>query len=252
MADRREKERKLKQPTADPYEKIMADNQRKMESKMLDGKRGEMEQAIEDLGRKAIESEIKYGPDHFNTKILTMFYNVTFTMKEFVGMMFAMKESMSVLSQTMNMMDDVFDFINELMTIDNYSNYSLLGRIRLQRKISKFVKHNTNRMKTMFKMVNGYGKIADGMMKAMGSFDRKLKKNMNSGKGKKNDATVAGYELEAQKQLATMRAQMQAEKAESEGSAPPSGDNGGASASAGADGGKGSSSGSDINIDDIV
>ena len=70
MAGRKERERELKQATPDPYDKIMADNQRKMESKMLDGKRGEMEQAIEDLGRKAIESELKYGPDHFNTKIL--------------------------------------------------------------------------------------------------------------------------------------------------------------------------------------
>ncbi|MDE6869181.1 MAG: hypothetical protein K2J75_00470, partial [Clostridia bacterium] len=133
----------------DSYDKIMADNQRKMESKLLDGKRGEMEQAIEDLGRKAIESELKYGPDHFNTKILTMFYNVTFTMKEFVGMMFAMKEAMSVLSQTMNIMDDVFDFINEMMMIDNYSNYSLMGRIKLQRRIRKFVKHNSNIIKTL-------------------------------------------------------------------------------------------------------
>ena len=126
----KQKERQLKQATPDPYEKIMADNQRKMESKMLDGKRNEMELAIEDLGRKAIESEMKYGPEHFNTKILTMFYNVTFTMKEFVGMMFAMKEAMSVLSQTMNIMDDVFDFINEMMKIDNYGSYSALGRLK--------------------------------------------------------------------------------------------------------------------------
>ena len=248
MAGRKERERELKQATPDPYDKIMADNQRKMESKMLDGKRGEMEQAIEDLGRKAIESEIKYGPDHFNTKILTMFYNVTFTMKEFVGMMFAMKEAMSVLSQTMNIMDDVFDFINEMMMIDNYSNYSLMGRIKLQRRIRKFVKHNSNRMKTMFKMVSGYGKIADGMMAAMGSFDKKLKKSMSAGSNKKKDGVVAGYESEAQKQLAKMRAEMASESAD--GSAAASA---GASGSAPSADTAGASSGSgDINIDDIV
>lgn len=241
MAGRKEKERELKQVASDPYEKIMADNQRKMESKLLEGKRSEMEQAIEDLGRKAIESEMKYGADHFNTKILTMFYNVTFTMKEFVGMMFAMKEAMSVLSQTMNIMDDVFDFINQMMTIDNYSNYSVMGRIKLQRKIRKFVKHNSNRMKTMFKMVSGYGKIADGMMAAMGSFDKKLKKSMNSGGGKKKDAVVAGYESEAQKQLAKMRAEMTADGASSDGAS------GGATAGPSAPSGSG-----DINIDDIV
>ena len=246
MAGRKEKERELKQATADPYEKIMADNQRKMENKLLEGKRSEMEQAIEDLGRKAIESEMKYGADHFNTKILTMFYNVTFTMKEFVGMMFAMKEAMSVLSQTMNIMDDVFDFINQMMTIDNYSNYSVIGRIKLQRKIRKFVKHNSNRMKAMFKMVSGYGKIADGMMAAMGSFDKKLKKSMSSGSGKKKDAVVAGYESEAQKQLAKMRAEMTAE-----GSGEGSSDNG-ATAGASAGGSAPTGGSGDINIDDIV
>ena len=106
MAERKEKERKLEQIKPDPYARIIEDNKRKMESKLLDGKRSEMEKAIEDLGRKAIESEMKYGEDHFNTRILTMFYSVTFTMKEFVNMMFAMKEAMSVLSQTMNIMDD--------------------------------------------------------------------------------------------------------------------------------------------------
>ncbi|MDE6275260.1 MAG: hypothetical protein K2M75_01835 [Clostridia bacterium] len=250
MAGRKEKERELKQATPDPYEKIMADNQRKMESKLLEGKRSEMEQAIEDLGRKAIESEMKYGADHFNTKILTMFYNVTFTMKEFVGMMFAMKEAMSVLSQTMNIMDDVFDFINEMMKIDNYSSYSVMGRMKLQRRIRKFVKHNSNRMKAMFKMVSGYGKIADGMMMAMGSFDKKLKKSMSSGNGKKKDSVVAGYESEAQKQLAKMRSEMTAENSDSEGAgsgstaSAPSGGNAGAGSSA--------SSSGDINIDDIV
>lgn len=149
MAERKEKERKLEQIKPDPYARIIEDNKRKMESKLLDGKRSEMEKAIEDLGRKAIESEMKYGEDHFNTRILTMFYSVTFTMKEFVNMMFAMKEAMSVLSQTMNIMDDVFNFIDELMTIDNYKTYSLMGRIKLQRKIRKFVRHNTNRMKAM-------------------------------------------------------------------------------------------------------
>ena len=243
MAVRKEKERELKQATADPYEKIMADNQRKLESKLLEGKRNEMEQAIEDLGRKAIESEMKYGPDHFNTRILTMFYNVTFTMKEFVGMMFAMKEAMSVLTQTMNIMDDVFDFINQMMTIENYGNYSLMGRIKLQRKIRKFVKHNSNRMKSMFKMVSGYGKIADGMMSAMGSFDKKLKKSMNSGGGKKKDSVVAGYESEAQKQLAKMRAEMMADGSNADGSATA-----GSPGSSVAPG----SGGSDINIDDIV
>ncbi|MDE6473678.1 MAG: hypothetical protein K2L70_01070 [Clostridia bacterium] len=246
MAGRKERERELKQATPDPYDKIMADNQRKMESKMLDGKRGEMEQAIEDLGRKAIESELKYGPDHFNTKILTMFYNVTFTMKEFVGMMFAMKEAMSVLSQTMNIMDDVFDFINEMMMIDNYSNYSLMGRIKLQRRIRKFVKHNSNRMKTMFKMVSGYGKIADGMMAAMGSFDKKLKKSMSAGGNKKKDGVVAGYESEAQKQLDKMRAEMASEGADGNGST-------GSASSAPSARAAGASTGSgDINIDDIV
>lgn len=141
MAERKEKERKLEQIKPDPYARIIEDNKRKMESKLLDGKRSEMEKAIEDLGRKAIESEMKYGEDHFNTRILTMFYSVTFTMKEFVNMMFAMKEAMSVLSQTMNIMDDVFNFIDELMTIDNYKTYSLMGRIKLQRKIRKFVRH---------------------------------------------------------------------------------------------------------------
>ncbi len=247
MAVRREKERELKEIKSDPYEKIMADNQRKMESKMLDGKRGEMEKAIEDLGRKAIESEIKYGPDHFNTKILTMFYNVTFTMKEFVGMMFAMKEAMSVLSQTMNIMDDVFDFINEMMMIDNYSNYSLMGRIKLQRRIRKFVKHNSNRMKTMFKMVSGYGKIADGMMGAMSSFDKKLKKSMSGGGNKKKDGVVAGYESEAQKRLDAMRAEIKSENSDGASSSTSSDGAGTAGAGASATGGSG-----DINIDDIV
>ncbi|MCX4363054.1 MAG: hypothetical protein OSJ74_06710 [Clostridia bacterium] len=248
MAVRREKERELKEIKSDPYEKIMADNQRKMESKMLDGKRGEMEKAIEDLGRKAIESEIKYGPDHFNTKILTMFYNVTFTMKEFVGMMFAMKEAMSVLSQTMNIMDDVFDFINEMMMIDNYSNYSLMGRIKLQRRIRKFVKHNSNRMKTMFKMVSGYGKIADGMMGAMSSFDKKLKKSMSGGGNKKKDGVVAGYESEAQKRLDAMRAEIKSEN--SDGASSPMSSDGAGTAGAGASATGGGSG--DINIDDIV
>ncbi|MDE5755824.1 MAG: hypothetical protein K2I23_01890 [Clostridia bacterium] len=247
MAGRKERERELKQATPDPYDKIMADNQRKLESKMLDGKRNEMEQAIEDLGRKAIESEMKYGADHFNTKILTMFYNVTFTMKEFVGMMFAMKEAMSVLSQTMNIMDDVFDFINEMMMIDNYSNYSLMGRIRLQRRIRKFVKHNSNRMKTMFKMVSGYGKIADGMMSAMSSFDKKLKKSMDASGGKKKDGVVAGYESEAQKQLAKMRAEMAAEGSDTDASGA-----GSAGSAPSADTGVGASGSGDINIDDIV
>ncbi len=247
MAVRREKERELKEIKSDPYEKIMADNQRKMESKMLDGKRGEMEKAIEDLGRNAIESEIKYGPDHFNTKILTMFYNVTFTMKEFVGMMFAMKEAMSVLSQTMNIMDDVFDFINEMMMIDNYSNYSLMGRIKLQRRIRKFVKHNSNRMKTMFKMVSGYGKIADGMMGAMSSFDKKLKKSMSGGGNKKKDGVVAGYESEAQKRLDAMRAEIKSENSDGASSSTSSDGAGTAGAGASATGGSG-----DINIDDIV
>lgn len=248
MAVRREKERELKEIKSDPYEKIMADNQRKMESKMLDGKRGEMEKAIEDLGRKAIESEIKYGPDHFNTKILTMFYNVTFTMKEFVGMMFAMKEAMSVLSQTMNIMDDVFDFINEMMMIDNYSNYSLMGRIKLQRRIRKFVKHNSNRMKTMFKMVSGYGKIADGMMGAMSSFDKKLKKSMSGGGNKKKDGVVAGYESEAQKRLDAMRAEIKSENSDGASSSTASDGAGTAGAGASATGG----GSGDINIDDIV
>ncbi len=248
MAVRREKERELKEIKSDPYEKIMADNQRKMESKMLDGKRGEMEKAIEDLGRKAIESEIKYGPDHFNTKILTMFYNVTFTMKEFVGMMFAMKEAMSVLSQTMNIMDDVFDFINEMMMIDNYSNYSLMGRIKLQRRIRKFVKHNSNRMKTMFKMVSGYGKIADGMMGAMSSFDKKLKKSMSGGGNKKKDGVVAGYESEAQKRLDAMRAEIKSENSDGASSSTSSDGAGNAGAGASATGG----GSGDINIDDIV
>lgn len=248
MAVRREKERELKEIKSDPYEKIMADNQRKMESKMLDGKRGEMEKAIEDLGRKAIESEIKYGPDHFNTKILTMFYNVTFTMKEFVGMMFAMKEAMSVLSQTMNIMDDVFDFINEMMMIDNYSNYSLMGRIKLQRRIRKFVKHNSNRMKTMFKMVSGYGKIADGMMGAMSSFDKKLKKSMSGGGNKKKDGVVAGYESEAQKRLDAMRAEIKSEN--SDGASISTSSDGAGTAGAGASATGGGSG--DINIDDIV
>lgn len=245
----KQKERELKQATPDPYDKIMADNQRKMESKMLDGKRNEMEMAIEDLGRKAVESEMKYGADHFNTKILTMFYNVTFTMKEFVGMMFAMKEAMSVLSQTMNIMDDVFDFINEMMTISNYGSYSALGRMKLQRKIRKFVKHNSNRMKTMFKMVNGYGKIADGMMNAMGSFDKRLKKSMNSGDGKKKDSVVVGYESEAQKQLAKMRAEMASENSDDNSGA---GSTGSAPSGATASGSTSSSDSGDINIDDIV
>lgn len=239
----REKERQLKEIKADPYEKIIEDNKRKMESKMLDGKRSEMEKAIEELGRKAIESEMKYGEDHFNTRILTMFYSVTFTMKEFVNMMFAMKEAMSVLSQTMNMMDDVFNFIDELMTIDNYKTYSLMGRIKLQRKIRKFVRHNANRMKAMFSLVQGYGKIADGMMRAMGGFDKKLKKSMSAGGGKKKDSVVSGYEAEAQKKLDAMRAEMKGE-----GGAQGSGDEAGGGAPKG-----GNDSGSgDINIDDIV
>lgn len=244
MAERKEKERKLEQIKPDPYARIIEDNKRKMESKLLDGKRSEMEKAIEDLGRKAIESEMKYGEDHFNTRILTMFYSVTFTMKEFVNMMFAMKEAMSVLSQTMNIMDDVFDFINEMMMIDNYSNYSLMGRIKLQRRIRKFVKHNSNRMKTMFKMVSGYGKIADGMMAAMGSFDKKLKKSMSAGGNKKKDGVVAGYESEAQKQLDKMRAEMTSEEANGSSSVASSSPSAGTAAA--------STGNSDINIDDIV
>ena len=194
MAERKEKERKLEQIKPDPYARIIEDNKRKMESKLLDGKRSEMEKAIEDLGRKAIESEMKYGEDHFNTRILTMFYSVTFTMKEFVN-----------ISQTMNIMDDVFNFIDELMTIDNYKTYSLMGRIKLQRKIRKFVRHNTNRMKAMFSLVKGYGKIADGMMRAMGGFDKKLKKSMSAGGGKKKDSVVEGYEAEAQETCCNAR-----------------------------------------------
>ena len=165
-------------------------------------------------------------------------------------MMFSMKEAMSVHSQTMNIMDDVFDFINEMMKIDNYSSYSVMGRMKLQRRIRKFVKHNSNRMKAMFKMVSGYGKIADCMMMAMGSFDKKLKKSMSSGNGKKKDSVVAGYESEAQKQLAKMRSEMTAENSDSEGAgsgstaSAPSGGNAGAGSSA--------SSSGDINIDDIV
>lgn len=252
MADRKEKERKLEEIKPDPYARIIEDNNRKLESKMLDGKRSEMEKAIEELGRKAIESEMKYGADHFNTRILTMFYSVTFTMKEFVNMMFAMKEAMSVLSQTMNIMDDVFNFIDELMTIDNFKTYSLMGRIKLQRKIRKFVRHNTNRMKAMFSLVKGYGKIADGMMRAMGGFDKKLKKSMSAGGDKKKDSVVSGYEAEAQKKLAEMRAEMGVSGAE--GSADSTGGSAGTDAKEGgsaSEGSAGAGSG-DINIDDIV
>lgn len=249
MAERKEKERKLEQIKPDPYARIIEDNKRKMESKLLDGKRSEMEKAIEDLGRKAIESEMKYGEDHFNTRILTMFYSVTFTMKEFVNMMFAMKEAMSVLSQTMNIMDDVFNFIDELMTIDNYKTYSLMGRIKLHRKIRKFVRHNTNRMKAMFSLVKGYGKIADGMMRAMGGFDKKLKKSMSAGGGKKKDSVVEGYEAEAQKKLAAMRAEIKAESGESGAEGNGAGATTGGSANAAASTPSGSD---DINIDDIV
>ena len=177
-----------------------------------------------------------------------MFYSVTFTMKEFVNMMFAMKEAMSVLSQTMNIMDDVFNFIDELMTIDNYKTYSLMGRIKLQRKIRKFVRHNTNRMKAMFSLVKGYGKIADGMMRAMGGFDKKLKKSMSAGGGKKKDSVVEGYEAEAQKKLAAMRAEIKAESGEGGADGNGAGATGG-SANAAASTPSGSD---DINIDDIV
>ena len=251
MADRKEKERKLEEIKPDPYARIIEDNKRKMESKMLDGKRNEMEKAIEELGRKAIESEMKYGVDHFNTRILTMFYSVTFTMKEFVNMMFAMKEAMSVLSQTMNMMDDVFNFIDELMTIDNYKTYSLMGRIKLQRKIRKFVRHNTNRMKAMFSLVKGYGTIADGMMRAMGGFDKKLKKSMSAGGYKKKDSVVSGDEAEAQKKLAQMRAEMGASADGSTGTDAPADSPSGGAGTGAADGAS-SSAGGDINNDDIV
>lgn len=159
-----------------------------------------------------------------------------------------MKEAMSVLSQTMNIMDDVFDFINEMMMIDNYSNYSLMGRIKLQRRIRKFVKHNSNRMKTMFKMVSGYGKIADGMMGAMSSFDKKLKKSMSGGGNKKKDGVVAGYESEAQKRLDAMRAEIKSENSDGASSSTASDGAGTAGAGASATGG----GSGDINIDDIV
>lgn len=243
----REKERELKERKSDPYEKMMESNQRKLENKMLEGKKSEMEKAIDNLGRQAIESEMKYGADHFNTQILMTFYNVTFTMKEFVNMMFAMKEAMSVLSQTLDIMDDVFDFIDELMTVDNKGRYSLMGRIKTQRKIRKFVRNNNNRMKVMFSLVKGYGKIANGMMSAMSSFDKKLKKRLNSGKDKKNDEVVSGYEAQAQKRLAQMRAEMKGEGGLEDGGSGSSGGLGGDTPKGESGGGSG-----DINIDDIV
>lgn len=169
-----------------------------------------------------------------------MFYTVTFSLQNVVGMMFSMKEAMQVLSQTINIMDDTFKFIDEMMSLENYKRYTVWGRFKQRRKIRKFVRMNSNRMKAIMDMIKGYGNIADAMLVAMSSFDKKLKKSMQKKGGKQNDV-MAGYQNEAAKQLAKYREEYKAENADDAnggaavgGSAPAASDDG------------------DIHIDDIV
>lgn len=234
----RERQREREERMSNPYSEMAKQNQRNLENKLLEGKKNELFQAVEDLARKVVESEEKYGKDHFNTRVLSMFYTVTFSLQNVVEMMFAMKEAMQVLSMTMGVMDDTFKFINDMMSLENYKQYSALGRLKMRRKINKFVKMNSNRMKAIMGMIKGYGKIANAMMKAMGSFDKKLAKTMAKQNGSQNDV-VAGYNDEAQKKLDFYRNERKAQKT-AEGSTSDS--------SSGAP----SSSSDDINIDDIV
>lgn len=238
----RERQRERGERLNNPYSEMQKQNMRKLDNKILEGKKTELEKSVEDLARKVVESEHKYGPDHFNTRVLSMFYTVTFSLQNVVGMMFSMKEAMQVLSQTINIMDDTFKFIDEMMSLENYKRYTAWGRHKQRSKIRKFVRMNSNRMKAIMDMIKGYGKIADAMLVAMSSFDKKLKKSMQKKGGKQNDV-MAGYQNEAAKQLQKYREEYKAENADSgdDSSAPSAG----AGASSGASNGE-------INIDDIV
>lgn len=234
----REKQREREERMSNPYEAMAKQNQRNHENKLLEGKKNELFQAVEDLARKVVESEEKYGKEHFNTRVLSMFYTVTFSLQNVVEMMFAMKEAMQVLSLTMGVMDDTFKFINDMMSLENYKQYSAFGRLKMRRKINKFVKLNGNRMKAIMGMIKGYGKIANAMMKAMGAFDKKLAKTMAKQNGSKNDV-VAGYNDEAQKKLDFYRSELKARKTAEDITSDSSS-------------GAPSASSDDINIDDIV
>lgn len=237
----RERNRERGERLSNPYSEMQKENLRKLDGKILEGKKSELEKSVENLARKVVESERQYGADHFNTRVLTMFYAVTFSLQNVVGMMFSMKEAMQVLSQTINIMDDTFKFIDEMMSLDNYKQYSARGRMKQRRKIKKFVKMNSNRMKAIMDMVNGYGNIANAMLVAMSGFDKKLKKSMAKSDGKSNDV-MAGYQNEASKQLAKYRAEANGETAEDSSAAP----------SAAPDTGADKGSDGDINIDDII
>lgn len=241
----RERQRERGERLNNPYSEMQKQNMRKLDNKILEGKKSELEKSVEDLARKVVESEHKYGPDHFNTRVLSMFYTVTFSLQNVVEMMFSMKEAMQVLSQTINIMDDTFKFIDEMMSLENYKRYSAWGRYKQRQKIRKFVRMNSNRMKAIMDMIKGYGKIADAMLVAMGSFDKKLKKSMQKQGGKSNEV-MAGYQNEAAKQLQKYRDEYNAANSDGDSS---SGDGG---ASAAAPSTSSSATSGDINIDDIV
>ncbi|MDE6869182.1 MAG: hypothetical protein K2J75_00475 [Clostridia bacterium] len=94
----------------------------------------------------------------------------------------------------------------------------------------------------------GTATIAAVMLADRGSFHKKLNKILRAGGNKKKDGVVAGYESEAQKQLAKMRAEMASDGADGNGGAGA-----GATGSApSADTPSASSGSGDINIDDIV
>lgn len=236
----RERQRERGERLNNPYSEMQKQNMRKLDNKILEGKKTELEKSVEDLARKVVDSEHKYGKDHFNTRVLSMFYTVTFSLQNVVGMMFSMKEAMQVLSQTINIMDDTFKFIDDMMSLENYKRYTAWGRFKQRRKIRKFVRMNSNRMKAIMDMIKGYGKIADAMLVAMSGFDKKLKKTMQKQGGKQNDV-LAGYQNEAAKQLQKYREEYNAESSEE-----------GSLASSGASSASSSDNSGDINIDDIV
>lgn len=238
----RERQRDRGERLNNPYSEMQKQNQRRLDNKILEGKKTELEKSVEDLARKVVDSEHRYGKDHFNTRVLSMFYTVTFSLQNVVGMMFSMKEAMQVLSQTIGIMDDTFKFIDDMMSLENYKRYTAWGRFKQRRKIRKFVRMNSNRMKAIMDMIKGYGKIADAMLVAMSSFDKKLKKSMQK-QGGKNNQVLAGYQNEAAKQLDKYRQEY------NEQNSGEASDSSNTDAGTSADNSTGSG---DINIDDII
>lgn len=200
----KEQQRQQRTRLNNPYEKMKQDNENRMADSLLESKKSQLEEAVANLARRAIASEKKYGKDNFNTRILNRFYTISYSLQNVVELMFSMKEAMGVLTQTMNIMDDTFHYIDNMMNVENYGQYTLLARIKTKMKMRKFIRMNRNRMKSILNMVSGYTEVADAMFAAMGSFDKKLKKSMEKKFGKK-DNVMADYQNQAEKELQKYR-----------------------------------------------